>query len=86
MRGDSTRLAKALINLLSNAVKFTRRGFVRLRGERLRKDGAWLQVPFEVQDSGEGNAPSASGSGSRPSRRPTARPPDAVVAPAWAWR
>lgn len=57
MRGDSTRLAKALINLLSNAVKFTRRGFVRLRGERLRKDGAWLQVRFEVQDSGEGIAP-----------------------------
>ena len=56
LRGDPTRLAQALVNLLSNAVKFTEQGFVRLRGELLREDGARLQVRFEVQDTGEGIA------------------------------
>jgi len=55
--GDATRLSQALINLLSNAVKFTARGFVRLRAEVLREDGARLLARFEVQDTGEGVAP-----------------------------
>ena len=55
--GDATRLLQALINLLGNAVKFTERGWVRLRGELVREDGARLQVRFEVQDTGAGIAP-----------------------------
>ncbi len=55
--GDPTRLSQMLINLLANAVKFTEHGWVRLRGELLREDGARLQVRFEVQDTGPGIAP-----------------------------
>jgi PAS domain S-box-containing protein len=56
LRGDPTRLAQALINLLANAVKFTASGWVRLRGELLRETADYLEVRFEVQDTGEGIA------------------------------
>ncbi|HEX5357161.1 MAG TPA: response regulator [Aquabacterium sp.] len=56
MRGDPTRLAQSLINLLGNAVKFTTKGWVRLRGELLAREGKQLHVRFEVQDTGEGIA------------------------------
>ncbi len=57
LRGDSTRLAQALLNLLSNAVKFTERGWVRLLGERLREHEGRMEVRFEVRDTGIGIAP-----------------------------
>jgi PAS domain S-box-containing protein len=57
LRGDSTRLAQALINLLTNAVKFTDRGWVRVRGILLAEERQRLQVRFEVQDTGAGIAP-----------------------------
>ena len=61
LRGDPTRLSQALINLLSNAVKFTEHGWVRLRGELLKEDGARLLVRFEVRDTGEGITPERQG-------------------------
>ncbi|MEK8049299.1 response regulator [Ideonella sp. DXS22W] len=57
LRGDSTRLAQALLNLLSNAVKFTERGWVRLLGERLREADGRVLVRFEVRDTGIGITP-----------------------------
>jgi PAS domain S-box-containing protein len=56
LRGDPTRLSQILINLLSNAVKFTEHGWIRLRGETVRKEGRRLLVRFEVQDTGPGIA------------------------------
>jgi PAS domain S-box-containing protein len=56
LRGDPTRLSQAVVNLLSNAVKFTAQGWVVLRADLLRSDGARLLVRFEVRDSGEGIA------------------------------
>ncbi|MDE2370110.1 MAG: response regulator [Burkholderiales bacterium] len=56
MRGDSRRLAQALINLLSNAVKFTDQGSVTLRGELLADEGERLLLRFEVGDTGIGIA------------------------------
>jgi len=57
LRGDPTRLSQALLNLLSNAVKFTERGWVQLRGQRLREAGGRMLLRFEVRDTGIGIAP-----------------------------
>ncbi len=57
LRGDPTRLSQALLNLLSNAVKFTRRGWVRLKAERLGGDRFRCLVRFAVTDTGEGVPP-----------------------------
>ena len=57
LSGDATRLSQALLNLLANAVKFTDKGWVRLRGERLREEGGRALVRFEVQDTGIGITP-----------------------------
>ena len=59
LRGDPTRLAQMVLNLLSNAVKFTERGWVKLKGEMLDEKDGWVQVRFEVQDTGPGIAPEA---------------------------
>jgi PAS domain S-box-containing protein len=56
LTGDPKYLAQALINLLANAVKFTKKGWVRVRGELLAEQGDRLQVRFEVQDTGIGIA------------------------------
>ncbi|MDT7837138.1 response regulator [Aquabacterium sp. OR-4] len=61
LRGDSTRLAQALLNLLSNAVKFTEHGWVRLLGERLREVDGRVEVRFEVRDTGIGITPEQRG-------------------------
>ncbi|MGM9487424.1 response regulator [Ideonella sp. YS5] len=57
--GDPTRLSQAVINLLSNAVKFTETGWVRLRIQRLRRQGDLQLLRFEVSDTGIGIAPQA---------------------------
>jgi two-component system sensor histidine kinase/response regulator len=62
IHGDATRISQAVLNLLSNAVKFTERGFIRLRGELLERNGDVLSVRFEVRDSGVGVDPDRIGS------------------------
>ena len=57
LRGDPTRLSQALLNLMANAVKFTDKGWVRLRGEKIREADGRLLVRFEVRDTGIGIAP-----------------------------
>ncbi|MGC4076319.1 MAG: ATP-binding protein [Rubrivivax sp.] len=57
LRGDSMRLAQALLNLLSNAVKFTERGAVALEVRLVERDGARLKLQFTVTDTGIGIAP-----------------------------
>ena len=56
LRGDATRLSQALLNLLNNAAKFTERGVITLRCTLQQEGGGWLQVLFEVQDTGPGIA------------------------------
>jgi PAS domain S-box-containing protein len=56
LRGDATRLSQALLNLLNNAAKFTERGVITLRCTLQQESGGWLQVLFEVQDTGPGIA------------------------------
>ena len=57
LHGDATRISQALLNLLSNAVKFTERGSVTLSGTLLGSDKSFLDVRFEVRDTGIGIAP-----------------------------
>jgi two-component system sensor histidine kinase/response regulator len=57
LKGDSTRLAQALLNYLSNAVKFTERGTITLRISKSEETEASLLVRFEVTDTGIGIEP-----------------------------
>jgi two-component system sensor histidine kinase/response regulator len=57
LRGDPTRLRQALLNYVSNAIKFTERGAITLRVRVLEDAGDWLQVRFEVEDTGIGLTP-----------------------------
>jgi PAS domain S-box-containing protein len=56
LRGDPTRLRQALLNYASNAVKFTPSGSVTLRAVLVERQGDWMDVRFEVQDTGIGIA------------------------------
>ncbi|MCO5975264.1 PAS domain-containing hybrid sensor histidine kinase/response regulator [Ideonella oryzae] len=56
LRGDATRLSQAMLNLLNNAAKFTEHGVITLRCTLVGEGGGWLQVLFEVQDTGPGIA------------------------------
>ena len=55
--GDSTRVTQALLNLLINAVKFTEHGTIILRARRIEETESYIQIRFEVEDSGIGIAP-----------------------------
>jgi len=57
LRGDSLRLAQALLNLVGNAVKFTERGSIVLRIRVLASGAEDCRLRFEVQDTGVGIAP-----------------------------
>jgi two-component system sensor histidine kinase RpfC len=59
VRGDPQHLLQVLLNLLSNAVKFTHQGYVLLRAEQLRRDGATVRVRLSVTDTGIGIPPDA---------------------------
>jgi PAS domain S-box-containing protein len=56
VRGDSTRLAQALVNYLGNAVKFTERGTIALTGRLLEETPADHLLRFEISDTGIGIA------------------------------
>ena len=53
-RSDPIRLRQMLSNLTSNAVKFTPRGFVRIEGCEVERDGSDVLLEFAVIDSGIG--------------------------------
>ena len=58
LNGDEAHIRQAVINILNNAVKYTNEGGVCLRvfGEQKKDEinGHWLQLTFEVQDTGIG--------------------------------
>jgi PAS domain S-box-containing protein len=54
LRGDSTRLAQALLNYLGNATKFTEYGSITLRTLLVEETGSTVTLRFEVQDTGIG--------------------------------
>lgn len=51
---DGQRLRQVLLNLLSNAVKFTDHGEVGMSCRLLQREGASLDLRFEVRDTGVG--------------------------------
>jgi two-component system, sensor histidine kinase and response regulator len=57
MKGDSTRLAQALLNFLSNAVKFTHYGQITVCLSKEEETAADMTVRFEVMDTGIGIPP-----------------------------
>lgn len=57
VRGDALRLRQILQNLLSNAVKFTAHGEVRLAVNGGPGEPGWLNVTFEISDTGIGIPP-----------------------------
>jgi two-component system sensor histidine kinase/response regulator len=52
--GDPLRLSQVLVNLANNAVKFTAHGEITVRVRELSRQGAQVQLCFEVQDTGIG--------------------------------
>ena len=60
--GDSKRLRQILLNLVSNALKFTEEGYVHVRVSCERdseEPQKYLQVNYEVRDTGSGISPEA---------------------------
>jgi two-component system sensor histidine kinase/response regulator len=55
--GDSVRLQQVLINIAGNAVKFTARGEVRIDVRLQRTKGTWVELEFNVRDTGIGLTP-----------------------------
>ena len=55
--GDSVRLQQVLINIAGNAVKFTGQGEVRIDVRLQRTKGTWVELEFNVRDTGIGLTP-----------------------------
>ena len=55
--GDETRIRQALLNILSNAAKYTEKGFVSLGVYGEKSGNGWMNLIFEVTDSGIGIKP-----------------------------
>ena len=56
LRGDSNRLAQALVNYLANAAKFTDAGSITLKARLIDESADTYRVRFEVIDTGIGIA------------------------------
>ena len=85
--GDEARLRQVVGNLLSNAIKFTERGTSRV--DCVWRDRGQRQGGVDARGRGHGHRHRAVGDRAAVrarSARPTARPPGATAAPAWAWR
>lgn len=52
--GDPLRLGQVLINLISNAIKFTSEGEVSLCCRVFRQESDWVELYFEIRDTGIG--------------------------------
>jgi K+-sensing histidine kinase KdpD len=83
--GDPLRIKQILINLFDNALKFTERGSITLRAGVLTETADDLSFSIAITDTGKGIPAEAQGGFSRPSNRPTARPPASTAAPGSAW-
>lgn len=57
LHGDATRLAQALLNYLGNALKFTESGSITLRAFVIGEGRKFVDVRFEVEDTGCGIEP-----------------------------
>ena len=57
VRGDPVRLRQVLMNLVGNAVKFTQHGEIVVRVAVLEDRGEYLNIRFEVTDTGVGIDP-----------------------------
>ncbi|MBI2814585.1 MAG: CHASE domain-containing protein [Opitutae bacterium] len=57
IEGDSTRLRQVLVNLLGNALKFTERGEVVLSVHPAASGEGWVELQFDVRDTGIGIPP-----------------------------
>ncbi len=55
--GDPGRLRQVLINLVGNAIKFTDTGAVTVEVDRQSGGDGWVELAFEVHDTGIGIAP-----------------------------
>ncbi len=52
--GDPVRLRQILMNLAGNALKFTETGEIGIRAEPVEQTPPWIQLAFEVSDTGIG--------------------------------
>lgn len=53
-KGDPVRLRQVLLNLVSNAIKFTEEGRVEVKVSIAEDSNLWVQLLFEVEDTGIG--------------------------------
>jgi signal transduction histidine kinase len=54
LKGDPVRLRQVLLNLVNNAIKFTEQGQVHVKVSIAEESDLWLQLLFEVEDTGIG--------------------------------
>jgi len=59
LHGDARKLHEILLNLIGNGMKFTETGSITVTVDAVERQGAGLQLRFEVTDTGIGIAPEA---------------------------
>ncbi len=51
---DQLKISQILINLIGNSIKFTKDGDIWIRAKKLKQDGDYYTIRFEVEDNGIG--------------------------------
>ncbi|MGY5848861.1 ATP-binding protein [Salegentibacter sp. F14] len=54
LKGDPLKISQVLINLIGNSIKFTENGDIWISVRKIKQDGPFIWLNFEIKDNGEG--------------------------------